>query len=76
MSEDTFMISEMNFVKIVHVELAYEGGKTVVTVVARKDCLLEFFLIDDADTFTVGVPNDGFGVLFGLNRICITLRML
>lgn len=40
MSEDAFMITEMNFVKIVHVELAYEGGKTVVAVVARKDCLL------------------------------------
>ncbi len=40
MSEDAFMVSEMNFVKIVHVELAYEGGKTVVAVVARKDSLL------------------------------------
>ena len=76
MREDAFMISEMNFVEIVHIELAHEGSKTVVAIVPGKDSLLKFFLIDNANAFALGVPNDGFGVLFGLNRMGVTLRML
>jgi hypothetical protein len=40
MAEDTFVIPEMNFVEIIHVELSNEGGKPVVPVVTRQDGLL------------------------------------
>ena len=35
MAEDTFIISEVNFVEVVHVKLADEGGEPVMPVVAR-----------------------------------------
>lgn len=56
MTENTFVISEMNFVEIVHVELSNKGGESVVSVVARKNCLLELFLIEDSNAFFLAVP--------------------
>lgn len=76
MAEDAFMVTEVDFVEVVHVELAHKGGEPVVSVVAGEDSLLQSFLVDDADAFFFRVPNDGFGVLFGLSKGTSTLRML
>jgi hypothetical protein len=40
MAKDAFIISEVNFVEVVHVKLAHEGSEPVMPVVAREDCLL------------------------------------
>jgi hypothetical protein len=60
MREDAFMISEMNFVEIIHIELPHEGSKTVVPIVPGKNSLLKFFLIHNPNAFALRVPNDGF----------------
>ena len=51
MTKNTFMVSQMYFMEIVHVKLPYEGGKSIVTVISRQDCLLKLSLIYDSDAF-------------------------
>lgn len=64
MTENAFMISKVNFVEVVHVELSDKRGKPVVAIVAREHSLLEFLLIDNSDAFSLWVPDDGFAMLF------------
>jgi hypothetical protein len=64
MAENAFMVSKVNFVEVVHVELADKRGEPVVAVVAGQDCFFKLFLIDDADAFSFRIPNYGFAVLF------------
>ena len=66
----------MNFVEVVHVKLSNKRGVSIVPVVARQDVLFQFFLIQDADAFELSVPEDNFGVLFGLDRGKNTRRIL
>lgn len=64
MAKDAFMVAKVDFVEVVHVELSHEGGEPVMAVVAGQDRLFKLFLVDDADAFSLRVPNDGFAVLF------------
>ena len=60
------MVSKMNFVEVVHVELSHKGGVSVVAVVARQYVLFQFFLIEDPDALELRVPVNDLGVLFRL----------
>lgn len=76
MAEDTFVVTEVDFMEVVHVELSDEGGEPVVSVVAGENSFLQSFLVDDSDSFFFRIPHNGFGVLFGLSQATVTLRML
>ena len=66
MAEDVAVVGQVDFVEIVHVELPDEGGEAVVSVVAGEDAFFQFFLVEDADSFELGIPVDDFRVFFGL----------
>ena len=53
MTENAFMVTEVDFVEVVHVKLSDEGGEPVVAVVSGEDCLFKLFLVDNADAFSL-----------------------
>lgn len=69
MAKNTFLLVQMNLVEVVHIELPDEGAKTIVPEITRKHSFFQFFLIEDPDSFGLGVPGDSFGMLFWLVRM-------
>lgn len=49
MNEDGAMVTQMDLVEIVHIELSDERGETVMTEVLGENDLLQFLLVEDAD---------------------------
>lgn len=58
------MVSEMNLVKIIHIELSDKRWEPIVPEISRKDRFFQLFLIENSDSFKLGIPDDGFTVLF------------
>lgn len=67
MYEDGAMVSEMDLMEVVHVELSDEGGESVVPEVLGEYDLLQFFLVEDADALGLAVPIDDARVLLRLS---------
>ena len=37
MTEDTFMISKMNFMKVIHIKLSYKGWEPIVSEISGEN---------------------------------------
>lgn len=37
MAENTFVVSKMNFVKIIHIKLSDKRGETIMSEISRED---------------------------------------
>ena len=76
MLENVFILLIANFVEVIHVELADEGGEAVVPEVFGEDDFFYLLLVEDANAPLLCVPVDHLRVLFGLIAMRVTLRML
>ena len=76
MKKDGTMVGEVNFMEIIHVKLSNKRRNSIMSIVSRKDHFLKPFLIEDTNSFELGVPINDFSIFFGLDRYKFTLRML
>ena len=76
MDKNALMISEMNFMEVIHVELSNEGGDSVMSEIFGEYDFFQPFLIQNPDAFVLCVPVNDLGVLLGLDYQLITRRML
>lgn len=76
MDEDGAVVSQVDLVEVIHVELPDEGGEPIVPEVLGEDDLLQFLLVEDADALGLAVPIDDARVLFRLSYRTRTRRML
>lgn len=49
MQENTFMISKVHFVKIIHIELTHKRREAIVTEILGQYDILHSFLVEDSD---------------------------
>ena len=74
--EDAAMVSEMDLMEVIHVELPDEGWESIMSKVFGEDDFFEFLLVQNADALVFGVPVDDPRVFFGLHKVSDTRRML
>lgn len=60
--EDAAMISEVDLMEVIHVELPDEGGEAVVAEVFGEYDFLQFLLVEDPNAPGLSVPIDDLGV--------------
>jgi hypothetical protein len=68
MFEDISVELIADFVEVIHVQLAHEGGEVAVPKVGRQDLLFEALHIEDGEVSAIIAPCHNPRMLVALNR--------